>query len=185
MRAPASSSHHEWGRHLKVAPPFVESGDVAEHTRREPNFAGAVVTENDHRLVRNLYARYCHALDDCDEIALATCFSPDATVTVIETNLAVDAPPAPAPRVMETRAGIVTAMMQAARARVGYRHWVTNLHLDVVDDDHITGIADFQVVTERAVTESFGRDRDEIVRDPSGEWTFSSRLIDYRYRIIW
>jgi len=112
--------------------------------------------------IQQLYARYCHIVDDADGVSFRQCFTPDGTLAVGD-------------RVIEGAAELERFGNRMARRLRGIRHAVLNVAL-VGDGDVAEGRAyGITYGTEGDLSLQFtGRYTDDLLR-LDGEWLFSRR----------
>lgn len=133
----------------------------------------------------NLYARYCHAVDSSDPVAIQSCFTLDTVLEVFNpgrdgTRLE--------PTVYRGRNLVLDRMVSVSSSRLGYKHLTTDVMIEAVGDpgeSGYRGVANFRVLDDTAQPESMGRYHDEIRRSPDGDWQFAHRTIRYGWQVTW
>lgn len=131
--------------------------------------------------LHHLYARYCHSIDLHDHEAIASCFTPEAVLRIVEQT------PSGAPRetVIEGRDAIVGRLMTVSTGRPGFVHETFNVLVDEsVEGPVVAGQANFRVMTPLCVPESMGRYADAATRSDAS-WAFSERTVEYAWRDTW
>jgi len=137
----------------------------------------------DYAELCNLYARYCHSIDACDEVAIRSCFAPDGTLEVVDGRLADGAATTVT---IVGRDAITERMLRVSGGHPGFRHETFNVVLEPrPEGSSCVGRASFRVSTDRAQPESVGHYEDEVVREGSTGWAFSRRMVVYAWRDTW
>lgn len=125
-------------------------------------------------LIRNLYSRYAHSLDDGDAAAFAGCFTPDAGFWP---NTGPFQPDRGRFVGGEAIAGFVNVTGTDRP-----RHLILNLLIDVSSGSTATATALFLLMdTSTGDLRALGQYTDDIVRDDTGSWL----LAEKRVRFIW
>ncbi len=135
---------------------------------------------NDHDAIRNLIARYSHAVEAIDPDAYAAVFTEDGTMTEYgETVQGRD------------RLRAMMAHGDSLREKDGdltafHRHTQMNSLIEV-DGDAGTTITDFLIlVFERTGWRVLGSGRyhDRVVRQADGQWLFASRVVEFSGGVV-
>jgi hypothetical protein len=113
--------------------------------------------------IQQLYARYCHIVDDADGFSFRRCFTPGGILQVGE-------------RVIEGAEALELFGDKMAGRLRGIRHAVLNVALDGTGDTATGWAYGVTYGTDGDQTLKFtGRYQDNLVR-MDGEWAFSKRL---------
>lgn len=130
--------------------------------------------------VLNLYAAYCHSVDDGQAADLEACFTEEAVFRVIDRGAEGTA----TSRELVGRSGIVSGILGVAATRAGFRHLAFNHRLTQSGESVVEGVADFQVFDGDGCIEATGRYLDTFVASDAG-WKISTRVVEYGWRRGW
>ncbi len=120
----------------------------------------------DHAMLRNLYARYCFALDYGTTADLLDCFTEDGLFSLSDRGDFVG------------REQIAVLIDASAESR--NRHQIMNVLIDSVDGDTAASRGYFVLLrTKDAETMSFGHYVDTAVRCEDGVWRWSAKRIHF------
>lgn len=145
----------------------------------------SVVDPAHYPALMNLYARYCHAVDDSDPAAISSCFSADTVLEVY--NPGRDGSRVE-PTVYRGRDLVLERMVSVSSSRPGYKHLTTDVMIEPAGnpgEGSYRGLANFRVLDENAQPESMGRYHDDITCSPDGNWQFVHRTIRYGWQVTW
>ena len=132
------------------------------------------VTLEQKLAIHELLSRASYAYDARDLDMLASCFSPDASLTMRIAGGDLAGPFEGREAIMELMSG---AMEQQTDVR---RHVVSNIFFDKSDEETIVNSFLTLIATENSETRllSAGMYRDTVVEDEAGDWHLARRHIE-------
>lgn len=123
----------------------------------------------DHAEIRNLYSRYCFALDYGSTADLLDCFTPDGLFSLSDRG--------------DFEGHEQIAVLIDASAESRNRHMIMNVLIDSLEGDTAEVRAYFLLMrTKDAETMSYGHYTDTAVRCPDGTWRWSAKRIHFDWR---
>jgi 3-phenylpropionate/cinnamic acid dioxygenase small subunit len=123
----------------------------------------------DHADLRNLYSRYCFALDYGTTPDLLDCFTEDGVFSLSDRGD------------FEGHEQIAVIIDASAESR--NRHMIMNILIDCVDGDTAEVRAYFLLIrTKDAAVMSYGHYTDSALRCPDGVWRWTAKRIHFDWR---
>jgi len=119
--------------------------------------------------IRNLYARYCFALDGNDPAGLAECFTEDGVFSLVGA------------RDFTGRQEIEDLIAGTMEGRP--RHHALNLWIQEASADRGTSQAYFLLIhPQTGAVVAYGQYDDTAAKDVDGVWRFEKRIVDFQWR---